>query len=137
MMGPKPIPVADRILSKVVKSGDCWQWVGAIKENGYGVILDQGVRRMVYVHRKMFELFYYKIPDGLVIDHLCRNRACCKPSHLQAVTQKENLLRGENRNFVTQRTGFCARGHEMNLHGKQAKDGRTRCNACRKLRRRN
>lgn len=71
----------------------CWQWVKAVQSNGYGRVSLGG--RMKYPHRVMWELLVGPIPEGLDLDHLCRNRACVNPTHLEPVTRSTNLLRGE------------------------------------------
>lgn len=77
----------DRLL--VDDAAACWPWRGAIQSKGYGKV---GTR---LVHRVVYELVHGPIPPGLTIDHLCRNRQCANPSHLEAVTMKENYDRGE------------------------------------------
>lgn len=70
-------------------SGDCRVWVGAAVGNGYGQIRVNSKTRLA--HRVAYEQVHGEIPDGLVIDHTCHNRACIKVEHLRAVTQKQNL----------------------------------------------
>jgi hypothetical protein len=72
-------------------SNSCWEWTGALFPNGYGRI--SFARRTLYPHRVSYELHNGAIPEGLHIDHLCRNRACCNPEHLEAVSCRENILR--------------------------------------------
>jgi hypothetical protein len=89
--------IAVRFWSKVDKTGDCWEWTAA-RTNGYGVFRIGGRKdgRLVPAHRHAYEELVGPIPNGLQIDHLCRNPACVNPSHLEPVTQKENILRGES-----------------------------------------
>ena len=71
----------------------CWLWMGTVTAGGadpYGRFWNG---RMAYAHRVSFELFKGPIPEGLVIDHLCRTPACVRPEHLEAVTPKENTRR--------------------------------------------
>ena len=92
-----PKPLAARLLSHATQEGRCWVWEGAIQRNGYGVIgigsLTDGSRRMEYVHRVSYSLFVGPIPEGLQIDHLCSNKRCLQPDHLEPVTRSENQLR--------------------------------------------
>ncbi len=68
---------------------ECWQWIGNIKENGYGSLNYKGVA--YHAHRAIYELLIAPIPEGAVIDHICRNPRCVNPAHLQCVSQTENL----------------------------------------------
>ena len=82
---------AERIYPRIVESDGCWIWTGAIR-NGYGAV---GIGRHVeYVHRWVYQDLVGEIPDGLVIDHLCVNRACANPEHLEPVTRAVNNARG-------------------------------------------
>lgn len=95
-----------RFWAKVDRSSDCWLWTGARGSEGYGrLTLHQ---RRFGAHRLAFIWANGAIPDGLVLDHLCRNRLCVRPDHLEPVTVLENTRRGLN----GQRT-HCAAGHQL------------------------
>lgn len=106
----------------------CWLWLGHVNSQGYG----QHKKRRA--HRESYEIHVGNVPDGLVLDHLCRVRSCVNPAHLEPVTNKENILRGESPWALNARKTHCPRGHllsEDNLRrcfGKNA--GNRECKAC-------
>ena len=102
---------AERFWVKVI-GGDvdtCWVWIGAIDRDGYGVFTPVRGQGLYKAHRLAYEILRGHIPPGLVIDHLCRNRACVNPWHLEPVTIRENNLRAAA--YANSRT-HCRRGHE-------------------------
>ena len=109
----------------VIQENGCWEWVGYIDRHGYGV-LDQ--RR---AHRVVYERAKGPIPEGLQTDHLCRNRKCVNPDHLELVTSRENTLRGNS--FVARqaRQTHCIRGHEFTMENTlRTSCGKRQCRAC-------
>lgn len=108
--------------------GPCWLWTGA-KINGYGVFSLAGTA--VRAHRFAYETRVEPIEAGLVPDHLCDTRACVRPSHIQIVTQRANVLRGSAPTAKNATKTTCARGHafdDLNTH-ERASGGR-RCRIC-------
>ena len=90
------MPLADQLLARCEQIGDCWQWTGALSSAGYGIANRRDIRagqRSKLVHRLVWEELRGEIPQGLELDHLCRNRACCNPDHLDPVTHAVNVAR--------------------------------------------
>lgn len=125
---PVPTPSATNIRnawSKVKQDGDCWIWTGS-RRNGYAEL---GIEGTAYrAHRLFFSWFKCDIAEELVIDHLCGNRLCVNPDHLESVTQMTNIRRAKGK--------YCKRGHALvdpNLYYYHRKsDGRRmrRCQPC-------
>ena len=133
---PKPVgkkTIRERVMQYVVKNPEngCWEWQGSKDRDGYGRILMPNGSAL-RVHRASFQEFRGPIPDGYVIDHLCRNRACCNPNHLEPVTIKENTLRGEGVTAIKKRQTECIRGHDLTdpLNVYIRKNGARSCRAC-------
>lgn len=121
---------ADRFWSKVRPAGDCWEWTAA-KLQGYGRF---HVRRTVQVaaHRWAYEYMVTEIPEGLELDHLCRNRACVNPWHLEPVTPRENTLRSANPCAANARKTHCSNGHEYTEENTYLRpEGHRMCRTCR------
>jgi len=121
----------DRFWSKVDKSGECWEWVGATTckkpHRAYGQFWFKD--RLVLAHRFSYEMDVGVIPDGMDIDHLCRNTRCVNPQHLEPVTRAENVRRAWEANPIT----HCIRGHELNEENTYvAPTGKRTCWICKK-----
>lgn len=114
--------------------GNCWVWTGSQNGNGYGRLIlprENGKQSYEMVHILSYRLFHGIVPDGLVVDHKCRNRLCFNPSHLEAVTPKVNTLRGEGPSAHNARKTHCIRNHL--LPEKRSKRGARVCLECKKL----
>lgn len=128
-------PIAQRFWEKVDRSGTCWIWIANTNNAGYGLIWDADQDKKVYAHRWSYEAVNGPIPDGLSIDHLCRNPLCVNPAHLEAVTHKENILRSDAPPALNARKSMCPSGHpydESNTYTKP--NGSRECRACCKAR---
>lgn len=101
-----------RMAAKIVpdEATGCWNWTGTKSDSGYGRVSIDG--RAHQAHRIAYEILRAQIPDGMQIDHLCRNRACLNPDHMEPVTQRENIMRGESVSARNARRNHCNRGHE-------------------------
>ncbi len=89
--------------------GDCWEWNAARTGPGYGAFWLSG--RTQLAHRVAYELEVREIPEGLDIDHLCRNRGCVNPAHMEPVTRGENVLRGVGFTAENAKKTHCPSGH--------------------------
>lgn len=89
-----PTPTTEKRFWAKVDVGDCWEWTATRHPQGHGMFTPPQ-SNPVYAHRFAYELLVGPIPPGLTLDHLCRNRGCVNPDHLQPVTQRVNVLRGD------------------------------------------
>ena len=107
----------------------CWEWARYRDPFGYGRFSIKGYKRLA--HRAAFEAFVGPIASGLTIDHLCRNSCCVNPDHLEAVTQRENVLRGVGPTSRNARKTHCPAGHEYDGTRDLGKRGTERtCSRC-------
>ena len=108
---------AERFWAKVRITNECWLWLAARFPEGYGLLAIKS--RPYYAHRFAYELLVGPVPEGLHLDHLCRVRHCVNPQHLEPVTRRENILRGDSFSAANAKKTHCLRGHQLeggNLH---------------------
>lgn len=125
---PAPIRFSN---SRRIEPDGCWTWLLSTRRNGYGHFSPEHSTH-VSSHRYAYELYIGPIPEGMQLDHLCRNRICCNPSHLEPVTCKENLLRGDTFNAKNASRTHCPKGHPYRGENLMLQNGSRHCRACRR-----
>lgn len=98
-----------RFVEKIDYSSECWTWSGSLDTSGYGLFRDG---KLWKAHRWAWTRTVGPIPPRMQIDHLCRNRACVNPDHMEVVTQRENMRRGTGFSARNARKTHCPQGHE-------------------------
>lgn len=135
--GPQPFAkklasAIARFSGRVEKKGECLVWTGILDKKGYARFRGPDGKK-IFVHRFAFIQAHGAIPEGLVIDHKCRNRACCNPDHLEPVTNEENIRRGDVGAPNRQKT-HCRQGHEYTSENTYTcSTGRRQCMTCKRL----
>lgn len=121
-------PILDRFVRHIApQENGCWLWTAQIKRDGYGRLRDG--YRMRLAHRISYELFIGPVPEE-TIDHLCRNRACVNPDHLESVTMRVNILRGFGIAMLHKRQTHCKNGHPFDGENTYMWHGYRHCRAC-------
>ena len=115
---------------KINEKTGCWNWLRSIS-NGYGYLWFFGRHR---AHRAMFSFLRDSIPVGLTLDHLCRNKICVNPNHLEAVTLTVNILRGNSISAVNSRKTHCKKGHPFKGSNLYLLRGTRECRICKNRR---
>ena len=129
----------ERFLGRIQPdAGGCWLWAGGLNGYGYGQFsMGRGVNALA--HRLSYALFAAPLKPGLTIDHLCRNRGCVNPDHLEQVTGVVNTLRGFGAPAQNARRDACVNGHlftEENVYRRRDRNGGRECRECRRIRKR-
>jgi hypothetical protein len=125
-------PEGTRLLKYVRISDGCWEWTGYRNAKGYGAAYFRG-RKSMPAHRAIYVLAVGAVADGLVLDHLCRNRACVNPAHLEVVTNRVNVLRGDTLPAKFAARTHCAKGHPFtpeNTARRKSRGDSRKCRTC-------
>lgn len=125
----------ERFWMKVQKTPTCWNWTGQIEQSGYGLFYYDGKIRKA--HRLAWAFSGLELPPyvngQLCLDHLCRNKRCVNPAHLELVTERENILRGISIVAKQARQTECKHGHPFNEENTYRLNGGRLCRACNKV----
>lgn len=135
-MARPPRAELDRFLDKFTIGDDCWEWTAGTLSKGYGSFMRED-QTTVGAHVFAYETFVGPIPEGMEPDHLCRNRLCVRPGHLEAVTRRENVRRGDSPAGINARRDECVNEHpfdEVNTYIRP--NGNRACRICRTAARR-
>lgn len=125
-------PPEDRFWPKVHKTDTCWLWKGYVGNHGYGMFT-LSTRNPKLAHRLSYQWTVGEIPEGLELDHLCRNRQCVNPAHLEPVLHVINSRRGDTGQYLKRRT-HCPKGHPYNEENTyRTKRGGRACRECRNI----
>ena len=121
-----PRTLLERLFAKarIDAVSGCWVWTGGLNGKGYGLVWSAG--KTLLVHRVAYEELVGPIPEGLTLDHLCRNRPCFNVDHLEPVTHRENVRRGIKGVLTT----HCPQGHPYDEPNTRWSRGKRHCRAC-------
>jgi len=124
-----------RFWEKVEKTTTCWNWIAFKDKDGYGKFKPT-ITECVRAHRFSYELIKGEIPEGLQLDHICKNKACVNPAHLEIVTCDENIKRADNQlTTINSKKTHCPLGHPLSDHNLYINcRGRRECRTCLKAR---
>ncbi len=123
-----------RFSSKINKTDNCWIWIASKDSRGYGKFWIKD--KYFYAHRFSYQIFKGQIHEDLVLDHLCHNKSCVNPNHLEEVTIGENVLRGNSISGINSRKTHCKNDHEFTLESTyfRLNNGNRMCKICEKVR---
>lgn len=126
-------PLRERLYEKISPepNSGCWLWLGCTNHLGYATIWHN--KQMVVAHRILYELESGMVPKGLELDHLCRTRCCVNPAHLEAVTHRENVMRGLVHTQIRTKSTHCRRGHLLTGKNVYVYKGKNLCVVCRHI----
>lgn len=123
----------ERFFNKIkIDEKGCWIWTDYILNTGYGQFKVNG--KQITAHKFIYEHIHGKVQKGLTLDHLCRNRSCANPGHLEVTTYRENLLRGIGLPAINYKKTHCNNGHPLSGENLYIYQGTRNCKICRRKR---
>lgn len=130
-MSARKLTVKERLLSKVQVNPEtgCWEWTARLFQGGYAQFKDSSDKNRGG-HVVSYEIHIGPVPEGLVLDHLCRNRKCINPAHLEPVSQQINTLRGEGPAAKNAVKTHCLKGHPLDGSNLFISQGKRQCREC-------
>jgi len=99
------------IAKRIQKTSKCWKWKGSVTLKGYGRMWLNAIKKTDYAHRIVYKLLVGPIATGMTIDHLCKNKQCVNPKHMEVVSMGVNVLRSDGPAAVNSRKTVCKNGH--------------------------
>jgi hypothetical protein len=139
-------PVMERFFEMVEKTASCWNWTGTKDPDGYGRFtlprtfarahpIYSKRSRFISAYKFLFQETFGSVPDGMTLDHLCRNRSCVNPYHLEVVSIKDNLHRSPLAPAsINRRKMVCVRGHSLAVGNlRRTKNGARACLTCHRV----
>lgn len=130
---PAPNTISKILGRLVIQENGCALWPGECNHLGYGRVSLH--KKKHCVHKLLYQRLIGPIPDGCELDHLCRNRACANVYHLEPVTHRENILRGEGLAAQQSKRTHCPHGHPYSEENTLISSGRRYCRTCKRARR--
>jgi len=122
------LSLLDRLADRFAVDDGCWEWTAGHMKGGYGIVRVDG--RQCLAHRVIYELLVGPIPEGKELDHLCRNTGCVRPSHLEPVKHRENVLRGEGLAARQAKQTHCGKGHLLSGSNLRMQGRKRVCRRC-------
>lgn len=128
------LPVLERFWNYVEETDGCWFWRPSKLAGEYGSFAI-GRNKKIWAHIFSYVIYHHQeVPEGMELDHTCRNHCCVNPMHLEPVTHRVNILRGESPFAKNARKQVCKRGHDLSLAYRRSSRNSRECRECKRIR---